>query len=73
MEGKVKFFNSNKGFGFVICDDGKEYFVHHSGLLDNVVKDEVVIFDLEKGDKGPKCINVKRKKTELIKEEKNGK
>ncbi|MBI2152058.1 cold-shock protein, partial [Candidatus Woesearchaeota archaeon] len=32
MEGKVKFFNRVKGFGFITGDDGKDYFVHHTGL-----------------------------------------
>ena len=40
MKGKVKFFNHEKEFGFIIGDDGKDYFVHKSGLenLGNVGK-----------------------------------
>ena len=36
MEGTVKFFNEGKGFGFIQADDGNEYFVHISGLIDEV-------------------------------------
>jgi CspA family cold shock protein len=62
MEGKVKFFNEQKGFGFIAGTDGKDYFVHKTNTLDNIRKDEDVIFDLEDGKKGLKAVNVKRKK-----------
>lgn len=60
MKGKVKFFNENKGFGFIAGEDGKEYFVHTTGLKDGVtLKDEdAVTFDVEQGDRGPKAANV---------------
>lgn len=62
MKGKVKFFNRMKGFGFVASEDGKEYFVHESGLQEGVTIDEndEVEFDVEEGDRGPKAVNVKK-------------
>lgn len=63
MEGKVKFFNTMKGFGFIIADDGKEYFVHYSSLVDgvNIKENDSVVFDIEEGDKGEKAVNVSLK------------
>ena len=60
MEGKVKFFNEMKGFGFIAADDGKEYFVHISGLKEGTSLNEgdEVTFDVEEGDRGPKAVNV---------------
>lgn len=60
MEGKVKFFNTMKGFGFIIADDGKEYFVHYSGLAEgvNIKENDIVVFDVEEGDRGLKAVNV---------------
>jgi CspA family cold shock protein len=62
LTGKVKFFNDQKGFGFITGDDGKDYFVHKTNLLDNIRKDDSVTFDLENGKKGMKAVNVKRKR-----------
>ena len=63
MEGKVKFFNKMKGFGFVTADDGKEYFVHQSGVGEgvNLREGDSVSFDVEQGDRGAKAVNVQRK------------
>jgi len=60
MKGKVKFFNQMKGFGFIAGEDGKEYFVHKTGLNEGVVinEDDSVTFDVTEGDRGPKAINV---------------
>ncbi|MBU0530539.1 MAG: cold shock domain-containing protein [Candidatus Aenigmatarchaeota archaeon] len=60
MKGKVKFFNQTKGFGFISGDDGKEYFVHQTGLNEGVSigENDEVSFDVEKGDRGPKAVNV---------------
>lgn len=62
MEGKMKFFDQTKGFGFVTAEDGKDYFVHISGLEEGATVDEGddVTFDVEQGDRGPKAVNVKR-------------
>lgn len=63
MEGKVKFFNESKGFGFIVAEDGKEVFVHKSALEEGVTlhENDEVTFDVEQGDKGPKAVNVKKK------------
>ena len=60
MEGKVKFFNNTNNFGFILGDDGKEYFVHVSGLAPGVSinENDAVSFDIEEGDRGLKANNV---------------
>ena len=60
MKGKVKFFNDGKGFGFIVADDGKDYFVHQTGLNEGVIvqENDSVTFDVEDGDRGPKAVNV---------------
>jgi CspA family cold shock protein len=58
--GKVKFFNNSKGFGFIKDDaTDKEYFVHVSGLKDEVKENDKVTFDLQEGRKGLNAVNVK--------------
>ena len=59
-EGKVKFFNESKGFGFIKdANSVKEYFVHSSGLKDSIRENDEVTFDLEEGKKGLNAVNVK--------------
>lgn len=60
MKGKVKFFNVMKGFGFIAGDDGKEYFVHKTGLTKGTLlrENDVVTFNPAEGEKGPKAENV---------------
>jgi cold shock protein len=58
--GTVKFFNVSKGFGFIKeANSDKEYFVHSSGLNDNITENDEVTFDLEQGKKGLNAVNVK--------------
>ena len=58
--GTVKFFNNSKGFGFIKDSESeKEYFVHVSGLNDEVSENDEVSFDLQEGKKGLNAINVK--------------
>jgi CspA family cold shock protein len=58
--GKVKFFNESKGFGFVIDDEtGKDYFVHVSGLIDEIRDEDQVTFELQEGKKGLNAVEVK--------------
>lgn len=60
MKGTVKFFNNMKGYGFIAGEDGKEYFVHQTGLKEGVSlnEEDSVEFEVEKGDRGPKAVNV---------------
>ena len=59
-KGTVKFFNEEKGYGFIKEDEsGKEYFVHVSGLTDKVAQNDKVSFELEQGKKGVNAVNVK--------------
>ncbi len=59
-EGTVKFFNDTKGFGFIKDNESdNEYFVHVSGLIDEVREDDKVTFELKEGKKGLNAVNVK--------------
>ena len=62
MTGKVKWFNSAKGYGFITGDDGTEVFVHFSAINSDgykTLKDgEAVSYDVTQGDKGPQASNV---------------
>ncbi|UEG50151.1 cold-shock protein [Ferruginibacter lapsinanis] len=59
-QGTVKFFNAEKGFGFIKHDDSnKETFVHVSGLLSDIKEGDKVEFDLQEGKKGMNAVNVK--------------
>jgi cold shock protein len=59
-EGKVKFFNESKGYGFIKDNESdKEYFVHATGLIDKVREDDAVSFELKEGKKGLNAVDVK--------------
>ena len=59
-KGTVKFFNDSKGFGFISDDESKkEYFVHVSGLIDEIREGDNVEFELTEGKKGLNAVNVK--------------
>ncbi|MBL4670115.1 MAG: cold shock domain-containing protein [Flavobacteriales bacterium] len=59
-KGTVKFFNGTKGFGFVVdAEDSTEYFVHVSGLIDEINEGDEVEFELQEGRKGLNAVNVK--------------
>jgi len=59
-KGTVKFFNDSKGFGFIKDDaTDKEYFVHVTGLIDEIRENDQVSFDLQEGKKGLNAVNVK--------------
>lgn len=63
MTGTVKWFSSEKGFGFIERNDGNDVFVHFSAIkgegYKSLVEGQNVQFDLEKGQRGPQATNVR--------------
>lgn len=60
-EGKVSFFDHSKGFGFIIDSQTQEkYFVHVTGLIDEIQENDKVTFELEKGPRGMNAVRVKK-------------
>jgi len=60
-QGKVDFFDTSKGFGFIIDTNTQaKYFVHVSRLIDEIQEGDKVTFELEKGLKGLNAVNVKK-------------
>ena len=60
-EGKVSFFDHSKGFGFIIDSVNQEkYFVHVSGLLEDIEENNKVTYELERGLKGMNAVRVKK-------------
>jgi len=60
-KGKVSFFDSSKGFGFILENDTQEkYFVHVSGVLEEIQENDKVAFELERGLKGMNAVRVKK-------------
>ncbi len=60
-KGKVSFFDTSKGFGFIIDSENQEkYFTHVSGLLDEITEGDHVSFELEKGQRGMNAVRVKK-------------
>ena len=62
VEGVVKWFSDQKGFGFIEQEDGADVFVHHSGInasgFRTLREGDRVTFDIEEGGKGPRAVNV---------------
>ena len=57
--GKVSFFDTSKGFGFIIDSENQEkYFTHISGIIDQISENDEVTFELEKGMKGMNAVKV---------------
>jgi cold shock protein len=65
-EGKVKWFNDSKGFGFIEQEGGKDLFVHHSAIqgqgeaFKSLAEGDRVSFDVVQGTKGPAAANVRK-------------
>jgi cold shock CspA family protein len=61
MKGKVEYFDSSRGFGFIRhLDTQEKYFVHVSELLEEIKENDTVIFELERGMKGMNAVRVKK-------------
>jgi len=65
MNGKVKWFNSTKGFGFIEREDKeKDVFVHISAVkdadMDGLDEGQEVTFEIEEGPKGPNAVNLQK-------------
>lgn len=62
MNGKVKWFDPKKGYGFIIAEEGKEIFVHYTGIVKEGFKalneGQLVTYEVANGDKGEQAINV---------------
>ena len=62
MKGKVKWFNDEKGFGFIGADDGRDVFCHYSAIQmsgrKTLQEGDAVEFDVETAEKGPRAKNV---------------
>ncbi|MCL2025369.1 MAG: cold shock domain-containing protein [Leptospirales bacterium] len=61
-QGKVKWFNNQKGYGFISSSDGNDYFVHFTGIAGDGFKTlpegANVQFEIEKSDRGPRAVQV---------------
>lgn len=61
-KGTVRWFNNQKGYGFISDEQGKDIFVHYTGLnmtgFKSLEEGQIVEFDIVKGEKGPQAINV---------------
>ncbi|HHV34360.1 MAG TPA: cold shock domain-containing protein [Syntrophomonadaceae bacterium] len=62
MQGRVKWFNQEKGYGFIECDEGGDVFVHYSAIQEEgfktLAEGQRVEFDIVEGARGPQASNV---------------
>jgi cold shock CspA family protein len=60
-KGKVSFFNESKGYGFVLdTETNEKHFMHISGVIDDIIENDKVTFELEKGQRGMNAVKVKK-------------
>ncbi len=63
-EGRVKWFNDQKGYGFIEMDGGQDIFVHYSAIegkgFKTLTEGQAVTFEIEQGPKGPQATNVRK-------------
>ena len=59
-QGKVKWFNSQKGYGFIEQENGKDLFVHKNEVTGYIDEGDLVEFEIGQGQKGPNAVNVKK-------------
>ncbi|NNE31201.1 MAG: cold shock domain-containing protein [Winogradskyella sp.] len=60
-KGKVSFYDSSKGFGFIIdTETNEKHFTHVSGIIDEITENDKVTFELEKGQRGMNAVKVKK-------------
>lgn len=66
-EGKVKWYDKKKGYGFILSEEGSDIFVHYTSFSESSLRSlndgEDVMFDIVPGEKGPRAQNVTRKIT----------
>ncbi len=67
IKGKVKWFNENKGYGFIERPDGDDVFVHYTAIQEEgfrtLFEGQEVEFEIVDGDKGPQAVNVTKAST----------
>ena len=65
LDGRVKWFNPKKGYGFIATDDGRDVFVHYSSITGKgyktLAEGDPVSFEIVEGEKGPRAENVVQK------------
>lgn len=65
LTGIVKWYNKEKGYGFISCNDGKDVFAHHSqikakGPEKELLEGESVTFDIQEAERGPMATNIQK-------------